>query len=171
MSINIENVKKGSELCNTPRDSIVAGAIKSSIIENKGLLRHSLNISKQNDADKDRSMNVSQNTDRMRTSPRVLNSQKNSPRHSTSQHTGKELRQSMYAANSYLDIPYQSLGEWSSFKTSTAFTGRRRTLNKTAVEINFSNEQKKGLAFNFYKMPNCMFVKPTIKLAKFSKMK
>lgn len=100
-----------------------------------------------------------------------MNSQQNSPRVLITNQAGKELRKSMHAANSYLDIPYESLGTCSSFKVSTAFSGRRRTLNKTAVEINFNNEQKKGMAFNFYQMPNCIFVKPTIKLAKFSKTK
>ena len=81
------------------------------IIKSVDQIKTNLKISKHKNSIIDRSLNASQNTERLRTSHRVANSQQNSPRFSHSQHVGKELRQSMHAANSYLDIPYESLGE------------------------------------------------------------
>jgi len=109
----------------------------------------------------DRALNVSQNTNRLDEPTRVLNSQKNSPRHNASMIVNDAVRKSMRETSSYLDTSYNSLGMPVNDKESTAFTDRRKTaVNKSAA-----------FGFSFYKTPNCCFFKDAIKLSKISPSK
>lgn len=136
---------------NTPRCSTVS--------QHQGLLRGSLNLSKRdNISEIDRSQNVSQATERLRQSPRVLNSQKNSPRHQMSNALAKSIRQSLKETSSFLDTNYKSLAM--SEKPSTLIQNRKEAKNKSV-----------GFAFSFYKTPKNDHFNDSIVLAKISPSK
>ena len=117
-------------------------------------VRRSLNLSIKHSKN-NRSVNSSQVSERLKNSPRDLNSQRQSPRLENAMNASQEYKKGLKENNSYLDSSYNSMAFFDKSKTSTAFSSRRRTqVNRSmGFATKKSSESKQGFAFNFYKMP------------------